>query len=137
MKRGRGGLMQYEAMHRHTIGVTLLDTETRVIRKDEDARSIYYWSDGNGSCDCNRVGVFDDAVQEAMDAAQHARLPTLLPAHQVCFGSHRFVIVYVHGDCGGAAPAEVLAMMNEDYPPGLLADALAYYTVQCTRGGGQ
>lgn len=59
---------------------------------------LWWWADGNGSCDCNRGLLFDDANDES-----------------VCCGAHRYVAVDVDIE-DADAKAEALDLMNHSYP---------------------
>lgn len=91
---------------------TLLDTKTgqSVVASDKDF-SVYWWTEGNGSCDCNRALVFGDEVIEELEAEF---------GEDVCCGCRRIVATDVHGDLEGFTKQQVLAEMNQDYPDELM-----------------
>lgn len=93
---------------------TILDTQTneRKVLGDWDA-SVFWWVEGNGSCDCNRAIAMGHEELENQDGDQ-----------SVCFGHNRFIAVDVHGDFEGLDKADILRMMNEDYPHALVAQHL-------------
>lgn len=84
---------------------TILDIQTKQRRTvpDQEA-SVFWWTEGNGSCDCNR---------------SIAMGYSLGPAGS-CLGNLRFLVVDVHGDLEGWDKAEVLAEANRDYPKELV-----------------
>lgn len=59
--------------------------------------SVWYWTEGNGRCDCNRALVFGDD-----------------PPRPYC-RSVRYRIVDAGGDLGGDTPEEFLAAANATY----------------------
>ena len=61
--------------------------------------SLFWWTEGNGACDCNRAPAFG--------------LPT---AAKYCLGAVRFPAVDVQGGLEGLDEAEVLRRLNHDYP---------------------
>lgn len=79
------------------ISVTILDTVTGKC-KAARGESWYYWSDGNGSCDCNRGSLFD--VEPEIE--------------NICSGCHRFLII--DSDTGEFPLTE----LNPGYPKELL-----------------
>lgn len=58
--------------------LTLLDTVTGVRKEIQDDCDGYYWSEGNGSCDCNRAMYFGVGP---------------LAGSSRCIGCKRFLIV--------------------------------------------
>ena len=90
---------------------TLLDTKTgkTAIASDTD-RSVFWWSEGNGSCDCNRaLCIGEDVVNELEEQF----------GTNVCCGCTRIVAIDVHGDLEGLTKEEVLENLNSDYPENL------------------
>jgi hypothetical protein len=85
--------------HDHLVP-TLRDLETGETAKAEHDASLYWWSEGNGGCDCNRSGAFggDDNDDEA-----------------VCCGSHRYIVIDVEGDITDEEKPAAIARMNESY----------------------
>lgn len=103
--------------------VTLLDAKTGERRDcsnfcDETDFGVYWWCEGNGSCDCNRALAFDRG--EGEDHSEEQRLALGLEEN-CCFGAERWLIVDVSGDLEEMTREEVLAMANSDYPPELVA----------------
>ena len=101
--------------------VTLLDTKTGERRDCSDWHDgaefgVYWWSEGNGSCDCNRALAFD--LTEDEDYQEEQRLALGLERN-TCLGAERWLIVDVHGDLEGQTRDQVLAEANGDYPDGL------------------
>jgi hypothetical protein len=86
--------------------VTLLDTKTGERRKSCDYFNAYWWSTGNGSCDCNRRTVFDHDADD-----DH------------CCGCERYLVVDASGDLEGLTLEEFICEANQDYPPELIAAA--------------
>lgn len=92
---------------------TFLDLKTGQIAKGDDW-SFYWWTEGNGSCDCNRAICFEGAEEE---------LEALYPG--VCYGCKRFIAIDVEGsliseDWEGKNPIvktkeEILVAMNSEY----------------------
>lgn len=66
---------------------TFLDLRTGKTAKGDDA-SFFWWTEGNGSCDCNRAIAFGVEVRAQM----YAQFPG------VCCGCKRFVAIDVEGD---------------------------------------
>lgn len=86
--------------------VIILDTLTG--EKFEDPEfdwDIYWWCEGNGSCDCNRMimcyGYEDHDT--------------------TCLGCNRFLIVDFMGDPEGLERRELLQLMNQGYPQELIS----------------
>lgn len=82
--------------------VKLLDTETGETIVEEDDSSIWYWLEGNGSCDCNRELAFREAI------------PT-----GICLGCKRFLVIDVDGDLDGYSREEFIEEANREYPESL------------------
>lgn len=92
---------------------TFLDLKTGKTAKG-DEQSFFWWTEGNGSCDCNRAILFEGAEEE---------LETLYSG--VCYGCRRFVAIDVEGDLNsydynGQDPQprtkeECLAALNKEY----------------------
>ena len=95
--------------------VTIVDTVTGERRTTDAAFEFtaFWWSEGNGACDCNRAILF--GVDAELDAAQHRQHPHLLPHQSLCLGCTRFLIV--------ATDDETISLhdLNADYPADLLA----------------
>lgn len=84
--------------------VTIKDSQTGETATSEGFGG-WYWSDGNGSCDCNRETLFGNNT-----------------TYGTCLGSNRYVIIK-------AIPEDMdkedhipytLEELNSDYPPMLL-----------------
>ena len=82
--------------------ITLLDTLTGDTCAFDDYHSLYFWEEGNGSCDCNR------AIMMQRDRRSEASLDG------VCDGCKRFLIVACDH------PKSILRDMNQNYPKKLL-----------------
>ena len=90
--------------------ITLLDTvtgETCIV--DNEPWDVWWWTQGNGSCDCNRKDYFD----------------VEMPDTGFCIGAHRFLVIKVDDvkntdfeECFDNLPE--LKDFNEDYPDELL-----------------
>src|SRR3990167_5078252 len=98
--------------------VTLLDTTTGERRDcsgfcDGMEFSVYWWLEGNGSCDCNRAIAFN------MDSEDH-RHPINSEGNAVCLGRNRWIIVDVSGDLEDMTREQVMAEVNIGYPEELL-----------------
>jgi hypothetical protein len=85
----------------------------RVARADD--QSVYWWTEGNGACDCNRVIHFE-GVYEEMDAAMRKAHPEMKEWQSYCYGCKRFVAIEVEGDLDGETREQILARMNSEYP---------------------
>lgn len=110
--------------------VTLMDYETGEVKDipNEDW-SAFWWTEENGSCDCNRSSMFDEDIASAMEDAQAAEHSELKPWQAYCHGVHRFIVVDIHGDFEGESYDKLLARMNSDYPQEKVAFALKTYQV--------
>jgi hypothetical protein len=88
-------------MSDESISPTFLDIVTgRTATTDRrmSGFTLWWWAEGNGSCDCNRGLLFDDENDES-----------------VCCGAHRYVAVDV--DIAGAdAKVGALEWINSSYP---------------------
>jgi hypothetical protein len=87
---------------------TFEDQVTGEVTSTADKRwegDVFWWTEGNGSCDCNRAIVC--GKEDEMDAAMHQGF---------CYGCKRFVAIDVAGDFEGMTKAEMLAALNSDYP---------------------
>ena len=85
------------------IDVVVLDTQTgeRSNSKDEEMNfSYWWWSDGNGSCDCNRALLFDRPDDDS----------------GLCAGGKRYVIVAATDAQGNALSMQDLRELNQSYP---------------------
>jgi len=80
--------------------VIILDTQTGISHEVGDGQSSYYWTDGNGSCDCNRR-LLCSVESDKPDG--------------VCEGHERFLISRVLSVEEGDT-ACTLAELNEHYP---------------------
>lgn len=90
---------------------TLLDTKTgRIVVASDKEYPVDWWTEGGGSCDCNRALVFGDEVVEELEAQF---------GEDVCCGCTRIVATDVHGNLEGFTKQQILSDMNRDYPDGL------------------
>lgn len=90
--------------------VKLLDRDTQ---KTVDASlfsdaSVYHWTEGNGSCDCNRILEFNDVDE----LKYHHEIGVHV---MECLGNRRFLVVDVWGDLEGRTKAEIIAAANDLY----------------------
>ena len=96
-----------------TYHLTLKDVQTgqevRITTKGDGA----WFSQGNGSCDCNRAPEFE-GLDEAMEAEMRARHPDLSPWAGLCYGAFRVVIIK------SDIPGYTLQDLNHDYPAKVL-----------------
>ena len=89
--------------------VTLLDTKTGERRDCHDDYCVSWWTDGNGSCDCNRALAFGGPC-----LLQKQRIALGLP-QDVCIGARRWLVVDVSGDLEGMTRAQVIDSANDGY----------------------
>jgi len=90
--------------------VTLKDQRTGEVRECPDKDfSPYWWMEGNGSDDCNRVLAFGGKDLEK----QYRRELGL--GENYCLGAQRFVVVDVHGDMEDYTKEEIMSGINQDY----------------------
>ena len=85
---------------------TLLDKVTGEKAEGVEG-SLFWWSQGNGSCDCNRAIAFDGADEELEKKF----------GEYACYGTERFLAVDVHGDLEGETKESALAKINARYEP--------------------
>jgi hypothetical protein len=91
------------------VTVTLRDTltaETAVAT----GFNLWFWSEGNGSCDCNREGYFDNA-----DGNTKEEMAEMEERVGYCIGSHRYLVVEVEPMPNGFT----LSDFNGSYPKAL------------------
>lgn len=102
------------------ITVKILDTKTGDTRTDS-SHDAFYWTDGNGDCDCNRMTLF------GLDYGPD----------NLCVGCHRFLIVdhdspdHKLSDFNTGYPDEMIETMNtpDPMPAPHTADAVPALTV--------
>lgn len=94
---------------------TILDLKTGKVEKDtsKTENGVFWWTEGNGSCDCGRAWMF--GADDEMDAEKHKELPDLKSWQSVCFGGKRFIVIDAEGDLEGETKEEVIRMCNEEY----------------------
>ncbi len=94
------------------MNVMLLDLVTGETKDSqwEPEASVFWWTRGNGSCDCNRALAFGGS--DLLDA-QKLRLGL---ADNICLGYERWRVVGVDGDLEGHAQTELIEMANVGYP---------------------
>lgn len=95
---------------------TFLDLKTGKTAKGDD-QSFYWWTEGNGSCDCSRVIAFEEKdVEEIYTSGGY---------QDTCLGCRRFLAIDVEGELNsydheGKNPQPVtkepvLKAMNSEY----------------------
>lgn len=91
---------EYDERFDRNICVTVLDTVTGKTVVSDRENCAYWWSEGNGGCDCNRGTLFD------LDGND----PWLSLPEDYCCGSKRFIVI--------AADTSLYSLgeMNADYP---------------------
>ena len=93
---------------------SLLDTKTgELIIATEMTSSLFWWADGNGSCDCNRAILFNKEQEVHKELAID---------ENHCLGHTRFIVVDVHGDFADLkiTKQQAIEEMNGCYPQELL-----------------
>ena len=75
-------------------------------RPDSPEASVYWWLEGNGSCDCNRVYMFPGLEEELEE----------LHGENTCYGCKRLIVVDVEGDLEGWDKAVLITELNREYP---------------------
>ncbi len=96
--------------------VTLLDTKTGETR-EVAGRDYLFWTDGNGSCDCNRHQPFDlDDNDDFDDGSVEGT------GGGMCVGGKRFLVIAAEFEEGDERHPISLAEMNYEYPDELLAE---------------
>jgi hypothetical protein len=68
---------------------------------------VWWWTEGNGSCDCNRAYAFGEELVEELDKTY---------SHNSCSGCNRLICIDVEGDLEGFTKEELIEMLNEEYP---------------------
>lgn len=99
---------------------TFFDLHTGKTAKSQFGNSAFWWTEGDGACDCNRAEAFGNEVVEELDSEQHRLIPDLRDHQSVCFGCKRFIAIDVEGDFEGLNPIpmtkeEILVAMNSEY----------------------
>lgn len=99
--------------------LTLLDVETSNkidFEIEDDQVTIWQWTEGNFSCDCNRAFQFSEELDDEMDERMRKNHPELKEWQSCCWGSKRFLVIKVD-----PIPKEfTIKDFNEDYPEALL-----------------
>ena len=86
----------------------LLDTKTgKTFEAKKMEASLFWWADGNGSCDCNRAIVGGEEIVDELDGVFGIG---------TCYGCKRIVAIDVKGDLEGVTKKKVLEEMNSEYP---------------------
>lgn len=103
---------------------TFLDLKTGKTAKGNDM-SFYWWTEGNGLCDCNRASCFGKQVVDELEERIHREHPKLHEGASLCYGCKRFIAIDVEGDLTsydwqGNDPQsktkeECLAALNKEY----------------------
>lgn len=103
------------------VRVTLVDNATEHCWQEEEAFfGTYWWTEGNGSCDCNRLPTTDQELD--LEKSDPIRL-----SH--CKGCQFAVIVAVEPLIEGYT----LADFNQHYPPEVVEKAFDLYRRHCDR----
>ncbi len=81
------------------MNVIVLDTITGQKIESEQTHfkdyDIWWWTEGNGGCDCNRAMMFTDDIDDAMEAQMREANPELKEHQSYCYGEKRFLVVAV------------------------------------------
>lgn len=103
---------------------TFFDLRTGKTAQGSD-ESFYWWTEGNGACDCNRLCAFGEDAAAQMYHEQHEAHPELKAHQGLCYGCKRFIAIEVTGDLNsydwdGLNPQpktreEILIAMNSGY----------------------
>lgn len=88
--------------------IKLKDIKTGVEVWSKMDANLFWWAEGNGSCDCNRALEFDDSVDEELAS---------IYGEGYCYGSERLIAVDIDGDHECASKAEAIAAINHTYLP--------------------
>lgn len=91
--------------------VKILDTKTEKTHESDVGYTFSWWSEGNGSCDCNRVPT--EEIEQELNKEF---------GEDVCYGNHRFIIVDIlkEGCESISNKSELIMKMNNGYPLELL-----------------
>lgn len=86
--------------------------------------NIFWWTYGNGNCDCNRILCFDNHNEE------ENKLEQKYPG--ICFGEKRFVVVDIIDNTGyfkdnNINIQETVKEMNQDYPEDVVQKGFEIY----------
>lgn len=96
--------------------LTLLDTKTGKTKEIDSRFNDWWWAEGNGSCDCNRVNEFGFA--EKFEKEYRKENPKLYnprkPWQKCCFGCKRFLIIKTD------SIEYTIKEFNSDYPSELV-----------------
>lgn len=95
--------------------VTLLDTKTGEVSTPDDQFRSWVWTDGNWSCDCNRVMYFDDEN----GTIEHEMMDELGLEGGICLGCHRFLVIAAERNMDHDYTT-TLKELNDGYPMELL-----------------
>jgi hypothetical protein len=80
--------------------VTVQDSETGRTAVDHFCADVFWWTEGNGSCDCNRELLFGGVADDIGE----------------CLGCRRFYVGAATGDLEGLTEAEFISRANDGYP---------------------
>lgn len=98
--------------HPDAVKVTIRDRQTGTVAPGMDGFNAYWWSEGNGSCDCNRGDLFPDDLPEG-EGEYSLDWMDDEPFGPICRGRVRFEIITVEPMPEGMT----LADFNRGYPP--------------------
>jgi hypothetical protein len=99
----------FDARHDTPLTVTVLDTVTGERRTKQTKNGTWFWTEGDGSCDCNRHGDFFPE-NDRFNGADPCDF--LAPGEPYCPGCVRYRIVAVEP----MLPGYELADFNAGYP---------------------
>lgn len=97
---------------------TFLDLRVGDIAKSPYGASLWWWTEGSGGCDCNRVAGFPD-IDDDYEGGDHDETGR-------CKGCERYVAIDIESDDGpldDATKIELCAELNEDYADAVNAAA--------------
>ena len=104
------------------MNVTILDTVTDQKAESYQTRfkdcDAWWWTEGNGGCDCNRAMMFPDEIDDAMDAQMRKENPGLEDHQSYCYGEKRFIVISVEPMPEGYT----LLDFNDGYPDNILVE---------------
>ena len=87
--------------------VTFIDKITGRTGKSKYPFGIWWWAEGNGSCDCNRSSCFEGLHEELED--KHGE--------GVCFGLERCFAIDVEDHLDQSVEQALVAFNNDVYEP--------------------